>query len=68
MNRQTFSGAILKKSFSNDDFVLIKDELTSRCYYFYRLGVDRDFPVGTNVQYTLVTFSDNNPPIVIDMQ
>ncbi len=69
MNEVKKTGKIAKKNFKNTNFILIEDSSNQgEYYYFYKLDVENNFPVGKSVIYILANFTDGNRPIVIDVQ
>lgn len=68
MKEETKKGIIAKKSFSSPNLSKVVENGTKKNYYFYQLDSENEFTEGTIVEYTLITFNDGNPPIVIDVK
>lgn len=68
MKEETKKGTIVRKSFTSKDVCKLTEDGTGKSYYFYQLNSESAFSVGTAVEYTLISFTDGNPPIVIDIK
>jgi hypothetical protein len=68
MKEETKKGIIVRKSFIGKDVCKLTEEGTGKSYYFYQLNSESAFPVGTPVEYTLISFTDSDHPILKDIK
>jgi hypothetical protein len=68
MKEETKKGTIVRKSFASKDVCKLTEDGTGRAYYFYQLNAESAFPVGTSVEYTLISFTDGDNPILKDIK